>query len=452
MSQPSLDSSTAIRASDLATLPYRALLLATPVPLLVHRTDGQILLANERAIDLLQQDPALTPGVRLQQIIVTPDSASLDRDWQQLLPGTRLTIEISLCKQATQTTLLAELQSQAVAGEQGGVILSSVTNIGRARMAEKRLDDNLRFLQDFFDTIPCPAFYKDRAGIYLGCNNAFAMQIIGIAAPELIGHSLFDLPEIIPHALAQIYYQHDQKLFAEGGQQVYETKVKCADGMQRDFLFSKSTFADSDGAIAGLCGVMIDLTQKVTAEQALLSANAELQRLSELDPLTEIANRRQFDYAYPQLWQRHRVEGVPLTVMMVDIDQFKSYNDYYGHPAGDRCIRAVAKALSAQLVRQQDLVARYGGEEFALLLPGTSRDAAHAIGERIRAAIERLEIRHCPSQTAPHLTISIGFASAIPRASSKPEALVALADKALYASKRAGRNRVSEGMDLLPGL
>ncbi len=418
--------------------------------MLVHRTDGTTIACNERCADLLQRSVTELTGIQMDELVATIDGQPLLPEWQQVCDGKRLVREVSLRKHTSGMQIEAELQSQAIGSEASPLIVTTLQPLGRSQHAEQRLEDNLRFVHDFFDTIPCPAFYKNQEGIYLGCNNAFAQQILGISAAELIGHSLFDLPEYIPPELAQIYYDHDQKLFAQGGHQIYETKVQCADGVKRDFLFSKSTFADRHGAVAGLCGVMIDLTQKAEAEAALITANRELQRLSQIDPLTEIANRRNFDLALDEHWQRQQQQAQPLTLMMIDIDFFKNYNDHYGHQAGDRCIRQVARALASQLVRQDDLVARYGGEEFALLLPGADREKALAIAERIRTAVEGLRIEHRRSGNGASLTVSIGFASLIPRRGQQATALLGLADKALYESKRQGRNCVTEGSDLFP--
>ncbi|HEY6548483.1 MAG TPA: diguanylate cyclase, partial [Vicinamibacteria bacterium] len=135
-------------------------------------------------------------------------------------------------------------------------------------------------------------------------------------------------------------------------------------------------------------------------------------------------------------------DGTPLSLVFCDIDFFKNFNDGYGHLAGDECLGQVARAVSALSNRPGDLAARYGGEEFVLVLPGTGEEGALKLAERLRARIEELDIPHAHSPLAPRLTISLGVASAIPQPGSEPAELLAVADRALYAAKEEGRNRV----------
>ncbi len=175
---------------------------------------------------------------------------------------------------------------------------------------------------------------------------------------------------------------------------------------------------------------------------ALEAANRQLERLSFLDGLTGIANRRRFDESLAREWRRAQREQAPLSVILVDIDFFKAYNDRYGHEAGDEILKRVAAALDGAVNRPADVVARYGGEEFVAVLPGTDADGAVRLGERLRAAVAELAIAHAGSAAGEHVTISVGVATAVPARDAAPEALVAAADRALYQAKRDGRNRV----------
>ena len=176
--------------------------------------------------------------------------------------------------------------------------------------------------------------------------------------------------------------------------------------------------------------------------QQLTHSNTKLERLSTLDTLTGLANRRRFDEVLKQEWRRSAREGTPLSLVFCDIDFFKDFNDGYGHLAGDECLVKVAQAVSSISKRPGDLAARYGGEEFVLVLSGTGEDGACRLAEKLRAKIESLSIPHAYSRLAPHLTISLGVASAVPRRGSAAEDLLNLADRALYAAKQEGRNRV----------
>ncbi|MCH9650068.1 MAG: diguanylate cyclase [Deltaproteobacteria bacterium] len=176
-------------------------------------------------------------------------------------------------------------------------------------------------------------------------------------------------------------------------------------------------------------------------------ANRKLQRLTEIDPLTGIANQRQLRRILDQEWRRATRSKAPLALLLIDVDFFKEFNDTYGHLAGDRCLVEVAEALSRSLHRAGDAVARYGGEEFAAILPRTDEANASLLGEKLRQAVEELDIEHRGSKVSDRLTVSIGVAVTNPssREASRGEleSLLAAADEALYRSKREGRNRVS---------
>lgn len=169
--------------------------------------------------------------------------------------------------------------------------------------------------------------------------------------------------------------------------------------------------------------------------------NLKLSKLSTTDSLTELANRREFDSAYPQLWEAALGAGTELGIMILDIDHFKAYNDHYGHLEGDQCLRRVADALQANSRDNLDLVVRFGGEEFIVLTPGINAETAYLAAERIRRGIERLNIPHAHSEQADTITVSIGVAVAQPSASMDPDALLSAADGALYEAKRRGRNQ-----------
>ncbi len=171
------------------------------------------------------------------------------------------------------------------------------------------------------------------------------------------------------------------------------------------------------------------------------NANRELRRLSSLDWLTEIPNRRHFEETLEREWRRSMRQGSEFSVLVCDIDRFKAYNDAFGHPAGDQSLRSVAQALMDAMVRGGDFVARYGGEEFAAILADTPLAGAQVVGERMRTAVEALAIPH-PASESGHITASFGIASGIAMPEADPLKLVKLADKALYEAKRQGRNRI----------
>ncbi|WP_417066892.1 diguanylate cyclase [Niveibacterium terrae] len=179
----------------------------------------------------------------------------------------------------------------------------------------------------------------------------------------------------------------------------------------------------------------------VVLTRRLDEANRELQRLSSVDSLTGIANRRQFDEALLREWRRALRKKLSIALLVCDVDFFKHYNDHFGHQGGDECLRRIATSLSEQVKRPTDLVARYGGEEFAIVLPDTDAEGARRVAEAMRSAIEAMHLAHAPSSGMPWVTISLGLAAAVPEAGNvSPLRLLEAADAALYEAKRAGRN------------
>ncbi len=183
--------------------------------------------------------------------------------------------------------------------------------------------------------------------------------------------------------------------------------------------------------------------ERLVAEktEALHRANEHLSRLSMVDPLTGLANRRRLEEVLQDEWRRAERAGTSLALLMADIDAFKAYNDSLGHVAGDRCLAAVARALADCATRPGDFIARYGGEEFLVVLPGLDAEQALALAERMRAASEAQQLPHPANPASTVVTVSIGAAADIPRAGERIESLIQKADEALYRAKQDGRNR-----------
>ena len=176
--------------------------------------------------------------------------------------------------------------------------------------------------------------------------------------------------------------------------------------------------------------------------ERLEQLNTELQNLAERDELTGLANRRRGSSYLKENWETLRREQRPLSVIMFDVDHFKTYNDNYGHPMGDRCLKAIAQSVNETLKRPADLAVRYGGEEFLVILPGTDAPGAAIVAERLRQAIAAKGLPHAHSSTERVVTISVGAATRIPSEDDAEDLLIHHADAALYRAKRAGRNRV----------
>ncbi|MFW6032359.1 MAG: diguanylate cyclase domain-containing protein [Phycisphaeraceae bacterium] len=180
------------------------------------------------------------------------------------------------------------------------------------------------------------------------------------------------------------------------------------------------------------------------SQEALEEKNLELLRLSEIDGLTGLANRRLFDSRLAEEWRRSRRTGRPLGLAMFDVDWFKKYNDAYGHLEGDDCLREVARVLRESVRRPSDMAARYGGEEFVVLLPETDLGGARRVAEWVRGKVEALKLEHRESPGGGYVTVSGGVAARASVGKEPPEVLVEAADQALYRAKKAGRNRIEE--------
>lgn len=185
-----------------------------------------------------------------------------------------------------------------------------------------------------------------------------------------------------------------------------------------------------------------EVEELLRVQQRLIGENESLKDLTYIDALTNIANRRRFNETLEVEWARGIRHGRPLSLLMIDIDYFKPYNDAYGHGQGDICLQRVASILSSGLRRTVDFVARYGGEEFAVILPETDIEGAHSAGEHLRRQIEEAGLTHEHSLVAGVVTISVGAATVVPSTTESPYSLVEQADRALYRAKQHGRNRL----------
>jgi diguanylate cyclase (GGDEF)-like protein len=215
-----------------------------------------------------------------------------------------------------------------------------------------------------------------------------------------------------------------------------------------DYITKPPSHAELLVRIRSALRLKTEMNQRKAREEDLLvlnnrlaEMNRELEKLSTTDSLTGLANRRSFNEFLSREWLREQRERQPFSVIMIDIDHFKNYNDHYGHLEGDVCLQKVAWALQSALCRPGDLLARYGGEEFVAILPHTDLQGAVELAENLHQRIRELELEHQASLVSSNVTVSAGIASVIPNQNFSPSQVVAMADKALYAAKQAGRNQ-----------
>lgn len=229
---------------------------------------------------------------------------------------------------------------------------------------------------------------------------------------------------------------------AEEARFVYRQRHRDKGEIWAEAALHVTPAADS-GEIDGVVAVMRDITEQKDLQDKLAS-------LAATDALTGLANRRAFDERLADEWARARRDGTQLSLLLIDVDHFKKFNDHYGHLAGDGCLRALGRILSAIARRPTDLAARYGGEEFAVLLPNTGPDGCVEVGEGIRQALHDLAMLHAQNPPSRLVTVSVGAATSLPSQTSDSSTLVAAADRALYAAKESGRDRLVVSGQVVP--
>ncbi len=283
------------------------------------------------------------------------------------------------------------------------------------------------------DNIEDGYYEVDLAGNLTFCNDALC-RINGLSREELMGTNNRNYTD--EENVKKVYQAYNTVYRTGKPAREIEFEVTRRDGTKRYIETSISLIRNSSGKPIGFRGIARDTTERKKTEELL-------RRLSTLDGLTGIPNRRYFDQMLDQEWSRARRLSAHLAIIMADIDFFKHYNDQYGHQAGDDCLRKVSQGLIGCLKRATDLAARYGGEEFVFILPGTDLKGASSLSETLRARVELLGIHHADSPVSQWVTISLGVTAAIPSADSSPFELIRASDQALYQAKREGRNRVT---------
>lgn len=288
-----------------------------------------------------------------------------------------------------------------------------------------------------------------------------ALEQLGITeqrrSPVIVGLDLIILCNFrttddydVINKIREQYQYHDIPLIVIAEEEsVHPLQMAFAYGAT-DFIYAPYDDAELVARVRSSLRLKHEIDRRKAREKELTEVSKQLAdlnrwltRLSLIDSLTKVANRRAFDESIVQEWKRSQRNGEHVSLLMIDVDYFKNYNDSYGHREGDVCLTQIAHTIQNSLNRPGDLVCRYGGEEFAVLLPETDEDGAHFVATRILEHIEALNIVHETSKVADHVTVSIGACSAVAMPKLSCMEVVATADKALYEAKRAGRNQVA---------
>lgn len=301
------------------------------------------------------------------------------------------------------------------------------------RSSSPRVSPHLQ--ETLLESIPFPVFYTDSSLSLLGHNESArrmfglgrdasdaeaSAQGMGAESAIMLTHSLRNCAATMRPAVSTI-------------------KLKRSDGVERVVEVHQDAFQDKSDGVKGVVAVLLDVTERVMAEE-------RLRAMAINDELTGLLNRRGYAQLATREWKRVARQELPIAAVMLDIDHFKHYNDRYGHQAGDRVLAAVAQCVQAALKRPSDLAFRYGGEEFLVLLPGTDAEGARIVAERIRASVARLRLELPEPESL--ICLSAGVAAINPSREESAgrevslEGLVGQADARLYRAKEAGRNRV----------
>jgi len=312
----------------------------------------------------------------------------------------------------------------------GELLRKSIIKGIEKREFERTEKTHNEFIKTMVDIIPAPLFYKNRKGIYIGCNRAFE-DFIGKSKEKIIGKTEFEVTE---KNNAERTEDMDNQLFDNPGNQTFEHEYYNSNNEKKYIVFNKVTYNNSLGEVDGIIGIVNDITEIKTRE-------AELKGKTFFDSLTGIFNRRYFDENIENELKKCAREKKSISVIMIDIDLFKSYNDFYGHLEGDNCLKKIAQEIKISLLRPSDIVSRYGGEEFVVVLPDTNIKGAINVAKRIKENILNLAIQSETSITNKVVTVSQGISEINKKYDSVNKCLIN-ADKALYMAKNNGRNAI----------
>ena len=290
------------------------------------------------------------------------------------------------------------------------------------------VEKNTDALEQIIDLLPAPIYLKDIQGRLINCNQAFA-ELWGKTPKEIIGKSLIDMSD---HPIAKDLHQRDMTLLKNQGCRIDELDVTDLVKKFSILHFHACATKNEEGSSTGLVGIIFDITARADLER-------KLEALSQIDELTQIPNRRHGMSRLESLISHSHRHGFEFTLLILDIDLFKSVNDKYGHKAGDEVLVQFGNLLS-KMARTSDTVFRYGGEEFVVLLPNTDAEGGMTLAERFRVAIEKNDF-DIGGDAPIHISTSIG-AAFFPEHGSSMGKLFLSADKALYKAKAAGRNCV----------
>jgi len=420
----------------------RDLIGFSPEPILVYQGD-KIVFANDKLENLLKLSSEHIIGKSIFDFILPDYHAIIKERIEKLIAGfvTNERTELKISVGASEILDIEVASALIVYNNKPSieVFLRDVTARKQLEEKARKSEDLYRFVtENSTDIISYIKPSGDYEYMSPSCN-----QILGYNQDEMKGKSIFEFfhPEEIEQ-ISIIFSDAISKIDFSSFAHRFRKKDSSFVWLETNARTIRNDMEELEGIVA----VSRDITARLDRERELLDTNTALQYLSNMDGLTDIPNRRYFEHTLQNEWNRTMRHSLPLSLLMIDIDYFKNFNDFYGHPAGDKCIQQIAIEIKNTLKRPSDFVARYGGEEFIVLLPETDAQGAATVAELILSNVRNLRVQNEVSGVSNYVTISIGSATVVPTVRHNPEDLINLADTELYSAKDAGKNQAKVNM------
>jgi diguanylate cyclase (GGDEF)-like protein/PAS domain S-box-containing protein len=417
---------------------YRDMIEFSPEPILIYQ-DERIVFVNDKLEELL--------GLRSEQIIgksifdyILPEFHGPGKERIQKANAGDQSVSRTELKIRGAEDIIVDIEASSIAVMYDNkpsieVFLKDITKRKRLEEELRNKNELYRFItENTTDVISYIIPTGDYEYISPSCQH-----ILGYSPNEIVGKNIYHFfhPEEM-ETLAQLVAEAKTNFdFAS-----FPHRFRKKDGHFIWLETNARTIRNNNRELIGMVAVSRDIDERVAKEKKLLETNQMLLYFSKMDGLTDIPNRRYFEEMFQKEWTRTMRHSMPLSILMIDIDYFKHYNDRYGHLAGDSCIKEIAKTIKQTLKRPGDFAARYGGEEFVILLPETDEKGAAYLAECILANVLDLKIKNDVSDISEFVTVSIGHATIVPALEMKREDLIKQADQQLYSAKESGRNQV----------
>ncbi|WP_261180002.1 diguanylate cyclase [Anaerobacillus sp. CMMVII] len=401
---------------------------------------GRFINVNKGAAEITGYSMKELEGSRFLPLISEGYANYTMEQFNKALNGESVNYETQIVRKDGKLIFLNVNVNPIVINGQTVGVIGIAHDITQQKEAEENLLQSEKRYRSLIELSPEVIFVHSKSKIeYV---NDKAISFIGVKEKEdIVGKTILDF----------IYHQ-DKSTVATSMSTLFTKSSESPEFYELQFIKKDGTVVVGNVGIKiieyqgvpAILGIIHDITKQKELELNLRKANEMLMEISHLDGLTGIPNRRYYEATFARYWNEAIREEKAISLIMIDIDCFKLYNDRYGHQQGDECLKQVALTLKSTINRQSDFVARYGGEEFSVILSGTDEEGAILVAERLRKTIERLTIPHQASTVSTVVTISLGVATDIPIKETCYQDLINKADQALYLAKENGRNRVVE--------